>query len=94
MSTQSPDLELIDSRTIKRMFGIRSNDTLRKRRAKQLLPEPIIRGQKRFWPAQECRVLLAAEIHGLSDGDMQKLVTELKGNRASAFQQLKEYTIH
>jgi len=94
MSTQSPDLELIDSRTIKQMFGIRSNDTLRKRRAKQLLPEPITRGQKRFWPAHECRVLLAAEIHGLSDSDMQKLVAELMGSRASAFQQLKEYIIH
>ena len=94
MNTQSPDLELIDSRTIKRMFGIRSNDTLRKRRAKQLLPEPITRGQKRFWPAQECRLLLAAEMHGLSDGDMQKLVAELMSSRAAIFQQLKEYTIH
>ena len=41
-----------------------------------------------------CRVLLAAEIHGLSDGDMQKLVDELMSNRAAVFQQLKEYTIH
>jgi hypothetical protein len=94
MNTLPTDLELIDSRTVKRMFGIRSNDTLRKRHSKQLLPEPIWRGQKKFWPMQECRVLLAAEIHGLSDGDMQKLVAELMGNRASVFQQLKEYTIH
>lgn len=94
MNTLPTDLELIDSRAVKRMFGIRSNDTLRKRHSKQLLPEPILRGQKKFWPMQECQTLLAAEINGLDNDEMQALVVQLSHKRSVVFLQLKDNILH